>query len=164
MCSIYIYYVLSTQLAGDVQAILQAAYLSIPLPNSTPAPRSVLGPSIIARTLPGKLPLHANTTHIADIRARGRLHWGRALVAPSITYVMPMGPHVGAQHPCMCPPWTIKGRTCSVTRGKEILAQVIENTTQAHEQYNTQWSRVLRSGGPNHSKPLRVLVCSSPNL
>jgi hypothetical protein len=34
--------------------------------------------------------------------------------------------------------------------------------TQAHEQYNTQWSRVLRSGGPNHSKPLQVLVCSSP--
>jgi hypothetical protein len=26
------------------------------------------------------------------------------------------------------------------------------------DKYNTQWSRVLRSGGPNHSKPLRVLV------
>jgi hypothetical protein len=26
------------------------------------------------------------------------------------------------------------------------------------KQYNTQWSRVLRSGGPNHSKLLRVLV------
>jgi hypothetical protein len=25
-------------------------------------------------------------------------------------------------------------------------------------QYNTQWSRVLRSGGLNHSKPLCVLV------
>jgi hypothetical protein len=32
------------------------------------------------------------------------------------------------------------------------------NTTQALKQYNTQWSRVLRSGGPNHSKLLRVLV------
>jgi hypothetical protein len=31
-------------------------------------------------------------------------------------------------------------------------------TTQALKQYNTQWSRVLRSGGPNHSKLLRVLV------
>jgi hypothetical protein len=29
---------------------------------------------------------------------------------------------------------------------------------QAHEQYITQWSRVLRSGGPNHSKSLCVLV------
>jgi hypothetical protein len=32
------------------------------------------------------------------------------------------------------------------------------NTTQALKQYNTQWSKVLRSGGPNHSKLLRVLV------
>jgi hypothetical protein len=31
-------------------------------------------------------------------------------------------------------------------------------TTQALKQYNTQWSRVLRSGGQNHSKLLRVLV------
>jgi hypothetical protein len=31
-------------------------------------------------------------------------------------------------------------------------------TTQALKQYNTQWSRVLHSGGPNHSKLLCVLV------
>jgi hypothetical protein len=31
-------------------------------------------------------------------------------------------------------------------------------TTQALKQYNTQWSRVLRSGDLNHSKLLRVLV------
>jgi hypothetical protein len=30
--------------------------------------------------------------------------------------------------------------------------------TQALKQYNTQWSRVLHSGGPNHSKLLRALV------
>jgi hypothetical protein len=29
--------------------------------------------------------------------------------------------------------------------------------TSSQGQYITQWSRVLRSGGPNHSKPLRVL-------
>jgi hypothetical protein len=29
------------------------------------------------------------------------------------------------------------------------------------KQYNTQWNRVLRSGGPNHSKLLRVLARSS---
>jgi hypothetical protein len=28
--------------------------------------------------------------------------------------------------------------------------------TSSQAQYITQWSRVLRSGGPNHSKPLRV--------
>jgi hypothetical protein len=32
-----------------------------------------------------------------------RLHWRPALVAPSITSVMFLGPHVGAQHPCTCP-------------------------------------------------------------
>jgi hypothetical protein len=31
-------------------------------------------------------------------------------------------------------------------------------TTQGLKQYNTHWSRVLRSGGPNHSKLWRVLV------
>jgi hypothetical protein len=30
--------------------------------------------------------------------------------------------------------------------------------TSSQAKYNTQWSRVLRSGGPNHSKPLSVLV------
>jgi hypothetical protein len=49
-------------------------------------------------------------------------------------------------------------------RDRFIQTQAILDTTQAHEQYNTQWSRVLRSGGPNHSKPLHVLVCSSLNL
>jgi hypothetical protein len=31
-------------------------------------------------------------------------------------------------------------------------------------QYITQWSRVLRPGGPNHSKPSCALACSSTNL
>jgi hypothetical protein len=31
-------------------------------------------------------------------------------------------------------------------------------------QYITQWSRVLRPGSPNHSKPSCALVCSSTNL
>jgi hypothetical protein len=41
----------------------------------------------------------------ADRRYQGarRLHWRLALVAPSITSVMFLGPHVGAQHPCTCP-------------------------------------------------------------
>jgi hypothetical protein len=31
-------------------------------------------------------------------------------------------------------------------------------------QYITQWSRVLRPGGPNHSKPSCALMCSSTSL
>jgi hypothetical protein len=44
-----------------------------------------------------------------------RLPWRRALVAPSITSVMSLGPHVGAQHPCTCPPSAIKGEARNVT-------------------------------------------------
>jgi hypothetical protein len=44
-----------------------------------------------------------------------RLLQQRTLVAPSITSVMFLGPHVGAQHPCTCPPWAIKGEAHSVT-------------------------------------------------
>jgi hypothetical protein len=42
-----------------------------------------------------------------------------------------------------------------------LQIQAHSDLAQAHKfkqaQYITQWSRVLRSGGPNHSKLLRVL-------
>jgi hypothetical protein len=42
-------------------------------------------------------------------------------------------------------------------QGRLRLTHVlILSSSQA--QYNTQWSRVLRSGGLNHSKPLCALV------
>jgi hypothetical protein len=46
-----------------------------------------------------------------------RLHWRAALVAPNITFIMSLGPHVGAQHPCTCPPLAIKGRHATLQRG-----------------------------------------------
>jgi hypothetical protein len=36
--------------------------------------------------------------------------------------------------------------------------------SSSDSQYITQWSRVLRLGGSNHSKPSCALVCSSTNL
>jgi hypothetical protein len=33
-----------------------------------------------------------------------------------IPSVLPLGPYVGAQHPCTCPPWAIKGRAHGATR------------------------------------------------
>jgi hypothetical protein len=66
---------------------------------------------------------------------------------------MSLGPHVGAQSLCACPPSAIKGEACDVTHTRNLrLAKLI----QALEQYNSQWSRVLRSDGTNHSRPLRV--------
>jgi hypothetical protein len=91
-----------------------------------------------------------------------RLLQQRTLVAPSITSVMFLGPHVGAQHPCTCPPWATKGEARNVTtQGNSDSDSLRLSHSQVHTssqaQYSTQWSRVLRSGGPNHSKPLCVL-------
>jgi hypothetical protein len=44
----------------------------------------------------------------------------------------------------------------SHTHSLRLSDSQVHTTSQA--QYNTQWSRVLRSGGLNHFKPLRVLV------
>jgi hypothetical protein len=97
-----IYCVMSTPLAGGVQAILQVACLSSPLPNSTPVLRGALCPSSLVRCQEAS-PAHQ---YYADRGYQGtrRLPWQLALVAPSITSVMFLGPHVGAQHPCTCPP------------------------------------------------------------
>jgi hypothetical protein len=38
------------------------------------------------------------------------------LVALCISSIMSLGPHVGAQQPCMCLPWAIKGKAHDVTR------------------------------------------------
>jgi hypothetical protein len=73
-----------------------------------------------------------------------------------VSSILHLGPHVGAKHPCMCPPSAIKGEACNVTRRTHL------DPAQAHKfiqaQYITQWSRVLLSDGPNHSKLLCVLV------
>jgi hypothetical protein len=93
----------------------------------------------------------------ADLGCQGarRLLQQRTFVAPSAISIMSLGPHVGAQHFCACPPSAIKGEACGVTKG-----QVVQAYTQLKlpQQSNTQWSRVLRSGGPNHSKSSRVHV------
>jgi hypothetical protein len=91
-----------------------------------------------------------------------RLRWQPALVAPSITFIMSLGPHVGAQHPCTCPPSAIKGEARNVTTQADSSTLRPSSGSQVHTssqaQYITQWSRVLCSSDPNHSKLLCVLV------
>jgi hypothetical protein len=60
-------------------------------------------------------------------------------------------------------PWAIKGEACNVTDGGDTQTELrlrpslgSQVYTSSQAQYITQWSRVLRSSGPNHSKPLRV--------
>jgi hypothetical protein len=91
-----------------------------------------------------------------------RLRWRPALVAPSITSVMSLGPHVGAQHPCTCPPSARKGEARNITTQAHSDTLRPSSDSQVHTssqaQYIRQWSRVLCSGISNHSKPLCVLV------
>jgi hypothetical protein len=46
-----------------------------------------------------------------------------ALVAPCISSIVSLGLHVGAQQPCMCPPWAIKGTAHDVTRHTNLDSQ-----------------------------------------
>jgi hypothetical protein len=89
---------LSTQLAVSVQAILQAACLSSPLPNSTPVLQGALWPSSLMYCQ-GSFPC-------TPVPCRSRMSGCKKIApaTPSITSIIFLGPHVGAQHPCTCPP------------------------------------------------------------
>jgi hypothetical protein len=88
------------------------AHLSSLLSNSAPVPSSALcSPSLIQE---------ASSTRrgYADLGCQGarRLHQWRISVAPRAISVMSLGPYVGAQYHCACPPSTIKGEACDITR------------------------------------------------
>jgi hypothetical protein len=122
---------------------------------------------IITRMSPVKLPLHADTTQAADIRAQEiALVTSIGCSKYYICYVP--GPACRGSAPLYVPPSAIKGEARNVTTqadsGSQKLTWTHLDPAQAHKfiqsQYITQWSRVLRSGGPNHSKSLCVLMFS----
>jgi hypothetical protein len=97
------------------------------------------------------------TSGIRRSRASGKgiLSRQRILEDPKTIFFMSLGPHVGAQPLCACPPFSYKrGGMRRYTHTQSKTRWLI----QALKQYISQWSRVLRSDGPNHSKPLCVLV------
>jgi hypothetical protein len=55
-------------------------------------------------------------------------------------------------------PLAIKGEACNVTKQALGDLRQTQKTLKIPQQSNTQWSRVLRSGSPNHSKLSRVHV------
>jgi hypothetical protein len=59
------------------------------------------------------------TPRIRRSRASGHKKIASAtnISAPSAIFFMSLGPHVGAQHLCACPPSAIKGEACDATRG-----------------------------------------------
>jgi hypothetical protein len=62
--------------------------------------------------------------------------------------------------PLCMPPLAIKGEACNITTQvwTQTETQLRLSTLKLPQQSNTQWSRVLRSGGPNHYKLSRVHV------
>jgi hypothetical protein len=75
------------------------------------------------------------------------------IYSPKCCILYVPGPTCRGSVPFVHAPSAIKGEACDVTRDPG-----------SHSQYITQWSRVLRPGGPNHTKPSCAPVCSSTNL
>jgi hypothetical protein len=72
-----------------------------------------------------------------------------AIISSSKRYIIYVpGPTCRGPVPLCMPPFSYKRGGMRRYRTDPIL------DSQAHEQYITQWSRLLRSGGPNHSKSL----------
>jgi hypothetical protein len=101
------------------------------------------------------------TLHARSFPCTPRLHrsWvlGRKKIAPATNissskyYIRCVpGPTCRGSALLYMPPLAIKGEACNVRLRLSIL--------KLPQQSNTQWSRVLRSRGPNHSKSSRVHV------
>jgi hypothetical protein len=117
--------------------------------NNAPVP---CGASCSLSLLQEASPARRRYTDLGRQDTRG-LPRQQIFIVPSVIFSMSLGPHVEAQCLCACP--------LSYKRGgmRRYKADPISDS-----QYIIQWSRVLRPGGPNHSKPLCALVCSSTNL
>jgi hypothetical protein len=154
MCPHDIYCVLSIPLACGARATLQTAHLSSPLPKQC------------ARA--ARCTVFIPCTRSFPCTPRLYRSWvsGRKKIAPAasvsnyIRYVP--GPTCRGSILLYMSPFSYKRGGMRRYNGGWIfrLRPKSSKTTQALKQYNTQWSRVLRSGGPNHSKLLRVLVFS----
>jgi hypothetical protein len=89
-----------------------------------------------------------------DLRCQGTRRLPRvANICSSKCYIhLVPGPTCRGSVPLCMPPFSYKrgGMQCCNTSSFRL--------SKLLQQSNTQWSRVLRSGGPNHSKPSCVLV------
>jgi hypothetical protein len=95
---------MSTPLTGDDQVTLRAVCLSIPLAGSTPVLRHTLCSSWLARyrgSIREILILYGQQT-----LWRLGIFWTTLALDTSIciSFILHLGSHVGAQHPCTCPP------------------------------------------------------------
>jgi hypothetical protein len=137
-------------MAGNDQTTLQAACLSNQTTSSTPIPlRARNGHHDLYDA--GEPSAARQCYSSGGYRGTGRLHKVTDISCSgySIRYVP--GPTCRGSMSLYVPPWAIKGRAHDTDRVRLW-------TLRLPQQFNTQWSRVLRSGGPNHSKSSRVHV------
>jgi hypothetical protein len=115
MCPHGIYSVLSIPLADGVRVTLKTVRLSSLLSNSAPVPCGTLcSPSLIRE---------ATRSFPCTPRIRRSRMSGREKIAPAANicnykcYIrLSLGPYVGAQYLCACPPSAIKGEAYNITR------------------------------------------------
>jgi hypothetical protein len=103
-------------LAGGVKVIQQAARLLGLLEDSAP----ILSGALYSSSLPQEAsPVRQG---YADLGRQGtrRLSRQHTLEDPSTIFFMSLGPHVGAQSLCACPPSAIKGEACDVTHTRNL--------------------------------------------
>jgi hypothetical protein len=90
---------------------------------------------------------------------------GRKKIAPAANisnskYYICYGPTCRGSVPLYVPPLVIKGEACNVTKESFTHTQtelgLRLSALKLPQQSNTQWSRVLHSGGLNHSKSSRA--------
>jgi hypothetical protein len=132
-------------MAGDDQTTLQAACLSNQTSGRMPIPPRVRDGH--HDLYDAGEPSAAHQCYSSDgYRGIERLHkvTGISCSGYSIRYVP--GPTCrGSVSLYVPPPWAIKGRAHDIDRLRLSALKL-------PQQFNTQWSRVLHSGGPNHSK------------
>jgi hypothetical protein len=78
-------------------------------------------------------------------------------IVPSVIFSMSLGPHVGAQCLCACPPSAIKGEACDVTNSRQTLSssyKLPSNTSHSGVGYYAPTARTTLN--------LRMLSCVDP--
>jgi hypothetical protein len=111
--------------ADGVRVTQQTARLTGLLANSALVPSGAQYPSPLLREAS---PARRGYEDLGRQGTR-RLPQQQTLVTPSAIFFMSLGPHVRAQHLCACPPSTIKGEACDVTRTeRDRLTQTLTSS------------------------------------
>jgi hypothetical protein len=147
-------------MAGDVRIIQQAARLTGQLANSAPVPSDApYSSSLLQEASPAR-----RRYEDLGCQSARRSPQQHTFVALSTIFIKPLGPHVGAQYLCACPPLAIKGEACDVTR------QVHSHPTLGkHSQVHTSFQSNTSHNGVGYYAPVarttlnpRVLPCVDP--